>query len=92
LEEDHYSVNGNKYCLFSAGQDINQEEYSVVINHSDVLGINDVILNPERKSAFTDKGSTQPFCRNATTHELDEGRKDRNLILQVMIFYSFRSQ
>jgi len=48
LEETHYSVNGKKHCSFSDGQDINQEEYS------DVLGINDVILNPERKSALID--------------------------------------
>jgi len=32
-----------------------------------------------------------PFCRNATTSELDKERKDRNLILEVMIFYGFRS-
>jgi len=63
LEEDHYSVNGNKHCSFSAGQDINQEEYSFVINQSDVLGINDVILNPERKSPLIDKGSTHHFLQ-----------------------------
>jgi hypothetical protein len=79
LEVNHYSVNGKKHCSFSEGQDINQE-------YSDVLGINDVILNPERiRVVYT------PFCRNATTRELNEGRKDRNLILEVVIFYGFRS-
>jgi len=33
-----------------------------------------------------------PYCRNATTSELDEERKDRKLILEVMIFYGFMSQ
>jgi len=41
LERNHYSVDGKKECSFSKGQDINQEEYSFVIKHSVVLGIND---------------------------------------------------
>lgn len=63
LEENHYSVTRKKHCSFSEGQDINQEEYNVVINHCDVLGINDVILNPERKGALIDKGSIRPFLQ-----------------------------
>jgi hypothetical protein len=70
LEENHYSVNGKKHCSFSEGQDINQEEYS------DVLGINDVILNPERKSALIDKGSIQPFLQECY-HKRTRRRKER---------------
>jgi len=70
---------------------MNQEEYSVVINESDVLGINGVILNPERMLLLIRVIHTI-FCRNATTSKLDEGRKNRNLILEVMIFYSIKSQ
>ena len=76
LEENHYSVNGKKQCSFSEGQDINQEEYSVVINHSDVLGINDVILNPKRKSALIDKGSIHPFLQECD-HKQTSQRKER---------------
>jgi len=49
LEGNHYYVDGKEDCSFSEGQDINQEEYSFMIKHSVVLGINDVILNPEKK-------------------------------------------
>jgi len=63
LERNHYSVDGKKDCSFSEGQDINQEVYSFVIKHSVVLGIYDVILNPEKTSAIIDSGTIKPFLQ-----------------------------
>ena len=63
LEGNHYYVDGKEDCSFSEGQDINQEEYSFMIKHSVVLGINDVILNPAKTSAIIDNGSIKPLLQ-----------------------------
>jgi hypothetical protein len=76
LEGNHYSVNGKKDCSFSEGQDNNQEEYSVVINHNDVLSVHDVTLNPERKSALIDKGSIHPFMQECD-HKQTRWKKEK---------------
>lgn len=55
---------------------ISIKKNSVLINQSDVLGINDVILNPERKSALIDKGSTHHFLQECD-HKRSRQRKKR---------------
>jgi hypothetical protein len=72
LEGIHYSVNGNTHFSLSEGQNNNQEQYSAVINHSDTLGINDVILNPERKTPLIYKGSIHPFLQECN-HQQTRG-------------------
>lgn len=75
LEGNYCSVNGKKDCSFSEGRDNNQEEYSVVINHNDVLGVH-VTLNPERKSALIDKGSIHLFMQECD-HKRTRWKKQR---------------